>query len=653
MTKRAVPLAERRNQLLDEPGADTSPENEVHDHDSHHGAIASTDLIRIALILLVATLLWFRLWDGFGHLRLVGLAATLAGGYPIFKEAFENMRQRRMTMELSMTIALVAALAIGEEVTALVITGFVLAAEILEGLTVSRGRRAIGQLLDLLPRVVWVRRHEQVMEIPIQELRSADLVLVRPGSRIPVDGTVVSGESFVDQAAITGEPMPVQKRAGSAVLAGTVNQSGALEVRGDRIGRDTSFGRIIDAVEHAEHRRAPIQKTADRLAGYLVYFAAGAAAVTFLVTRDVRSTISVIIVAGACGVAAGTPLAILGAIGRAARAGAIIKGGVHLEALWAIDTVVLDKTGTVTFGDARVRAVYPAAGASARRLLEAAAIAEFPSEHPIGRAIIKHASDQGLSAPEPTEFSYRPGHGVRAVYAGEEILVGTSDFVTASRLSELPRDVGSSTMVFVIRGGQYLGGIAVDDVPRPEAGRAVAEMRSLGLKTVLLTGDSRSATELIAWDLGVDSFETDLLPEAKLARVEALCKTRKVAMIGDGINDAPALVAATVGVAMGSGTDVARESADIVLIGNNLLKFVDTVRLARRTRGVILQNFVGTVIVDGAGIALAAAGALTPLLAAVIHVTSELVFVLNAARLVSADDIDLTGRRVSSARERA
>jgi heavy metal translocating P-type ATPase len=652
MTKPAVPLAEPADRLLDERGADTSSEDEPHDHDSRPGAIASTDLIRIVLILFVATLLWFRVWDAFGHQRLVGLAATLAGGYPIFKEAFDHMRQRRMTMELSMTIALVAALAIGEEVTALVITGFVLAAEILEGLTVSRGRRAIGQLLDLLPRVVWVRRHEQVTEIPIEELRPADLVIVRPGSRIPVDGTVVGGESFVDQAPITGEPRPVKKSVGSAVLAGTVNQSGALEVRCDRIGRDTSFGRIIDAVEHAEHRRAPIQKTADRLAGYLVYFAAAAAAVTFLVTRDVRSTISVIIVAGACGVAAGTPLAILGAIGRAARAGAIIKGGLHLEALWGIDTVVLDKTGTVTFGDARVRATYPVSGGSARQLLEAAAIAEFPSEHPIGRAIIKHAAGQGLSAPEPTEFSYRPGQGVRAVYAGEEILVGTSDFVTTNRLSSLPGDVGS-TMVFVIRGGQYLGGIAVDDVPRPEAGRAVAEMRSLGLKTVLLTGDSRPATELIAWDLGVDSFETDLLPEAKLARVEALCKTRKVAMIGDGINDAPALVAATVGVAMGSGTDVARESADIVLIGNNLLKFVDTVRLARRTRGVILQNFVGTVVVDGAGIALAAAGALTPLLAAVIHVTSELLFMLNAARLVSADDIDLTGRRVSSARERA
>ena len=223
MTKLAVPPAEHRNQLFDEPGTDTPPKDEADDHDSGHGAIASTDLIRIALILLVATLLWFRVWDGFGHQRLVGLAATLAGGYPIFKEAFDHMRQRRMTMELSMTIALVAALAIGEVVTALVITAFVLVAEILERLTVSRGRRAIGQLLDLLPRVVWVRRHEQVTEIPIQELRPVDLVMVRPGSRIPVDGTVVSGESFVDQATITGEPMPVHKRAGSAVLAGTVN----------------------------------------------------------------------------------------------------------------------------------------------------------------------------------------------------------------------------------------------------------------------------------------------------------------------------------------------------------------------------------------------------------------------------------------------
>ena len=299
-----------------------------------------------------------------------------------------------------------------------------------------------------------------------------------------------------------------------------------------------------------------------------------------------------------------------------------------------IDTVVLDKTGTVTFGDARVRAVYPAARVSVRQVLEAAAIAECRSEHPIGRAVVRHATEQRIFVPEPSKSSSLPGQGVSALYGSEEILVGSSDFITAGRLTALPGDGGGSTTVFVMRGGQYLGGIAVADVPRPEAKRAVADMKSLGLKTYMFTGDSRAATEQIARDLGIDDFEAGLLPEEKLARVEVLAKEHRVAMIGDGVNDAPALVAATVGVAMGSGTDVARESADIVLIGSDLLKFVDTVRLARRTRGIILQNFVGTLMVDGVGIALAAVGVLTPLSAAVIHVTSELLFVLNSARLV-------------------
>jgi len=511
----------------------------------------------------------------------------------------------------------------------------VLAAEILEGVTVAHGRRAIGDLLDSLPRRVLVRRNGDLSDVGVDQLQANDEVMILPGGRIPVDGVVVGGESFVDESAITGEPVPVTKRAGTPVFAGSINQSGALQIRSQRIGQDTSFGRIIHAVERAAKSRAPIQKTADRLAGYLVYFALASAAVTLIATRDARATLSVIIVAGACGVAAGTPLAVLGAIGRAARNGVIIKGGVHLESLWGIDTVVLDRTGTVTFGDVRVRAIYPSSGISANQVVEAAIIAECRSEHPIGRAIVKYAADRRISAPEPNAFFTVPGRGVTAFYGQEEILVGSCDFISGGQVSERPLDVAASTMVFVMRRGQYLGGISVSDVPRPEAKRAIAEMQALGLKTYILSGDSPLAGRQVAQDLGVDAFEGNLLPEEKLTRIEALEKTRRVAMIGDGVNDAPAMMAATVGVAMGSGTDVARESADMVLIGNDLVKFVDTVRLARRTHGIIVQNFAGTLLVDLAGIALAAGGVLSPLMAAAIHVTSELVFILNSARLVS------------------
>src|SRR3984893_14524749 len=286
----------------------------------HRGAVAWRDLARIGCAALAAAAVWLRVWEPFPHVSVIGVFGTIVGGWPIFDEAWMNIRQRRMTMELSMTIALVAALAIGEFFTALMITTFVLVAEVLEGLTVGRGRRAIRDLLDFLPASATVRRSNGTVRIAISLIKAGDAVLVAPGERVPVDGSVRAGQSYVDQATITGESTPVEKTAGSHVYAGTINQSGVLEILVERLGRDTSFGKIIDAVERAERSQAPVQKTADRYAGYLVYFALACAAVTFAVTRDARSTISVIIVAGACGIAAGTPLAILGAIAPAARA---------------------------------------------------------------------------------------------------------------------------------------------------------------------------------------------------------------------------------------------------------------------------------------------------------------------------------------------
>jgi heavy metal translocating P-type ATPase len=587
---------------------------------------------------LAAVAVWFRLWEPFAHVSVIGVAATLIGGYPIFKEAFENIVERKMTMELSMTIALVSALTIGEFFTALVITGFVLAAEVLEGLTVGRGRRAIQSLLDFLPRTVAVRRRGQVIEVPSDQVQVGETVIVKPGGHIPVDGIVLGGRSFVEQAAITGEAMPVEKAIGDAVFAGTINQSGALEIAAQKLGRDTTFGRIIEAVEHAEKSRAPIQKTADRLAGYLVYFALGAAVLTFIITHNVRSTISVVIVAGACGIAAGTPLAILGAIGRAAHQGAIIKGGLYLEALAAVDTVLLDKTGTLTFGTPQIREVISANGFTERQIVAAASIAERKSEHPLAKAIVARATELAIPPADPDEFSYTPGKGVRVTYLGEEILVGSRALLIQHAMTSIPINgdgTDGASGVYVARGGRLLGAIRIADVLRPEAKNAVAAMRHMGLTTVLLSGDSQSVTSSVGRDLGVDEAVGELLPEQKARWVTGLRqKNRKVAMVGDGINDAPALVEANVGIAMGSGTDVARESADVILIGSDLSKLVETLRVARRCHGIIMQNFVGTLVVDSIGVGMGAFGLLNPLLAAFIHVTSELAFILNSTRLL-------------------
>jgi Cd2+/Zn2+-exporting ATPase/Cu+-exporting ATPase len=567
----------------------------------------------------------------------VAFLATLVGGYPIFREAFEALRQRRMTMELSMTIALVSALAIGEALTALVIVLFVLIAEVLEHMTVDRGRRAIKDLLDLLPRTIEVRRAGSVTEVSGDSLALGEVVVIRPGGRVPVDGVVETGHSFVDQSAITGESLPVEKVPGAQVFAGTVNQSGALEVRTTGIGRDTTFAKIVEAVERAEQSRAPIQKTADRLAGYLVYFALGAAALTFLVTRDARSTISVVIVAGACGIAAGTPLAILGAVGRAARQGAIVKGGIHVEVLGRVDTVVLDKTGTLTLGEPRVVGVQPADGITSQQLLEAAAIAELPSEHPLAKAIVAKARAEGLNLPDPDRFAYAPGKGVVCSFGGETIAVGNRGLLVGQAI-EVPDRAHDGPAVLVARGGRFFGALKVADVVRPEAASAIAELKKMGLRTVLLTGDAASVAQEVGARLGVDEVVAELLPEQKLDRVRALQgEARQVAMVGDGINDAPALAQADVGIAMGSGTDVARESADVVLLGNDLLKLVEALRIARRCRAIILQNFVGTLVVDGLGMLLAALRFLNPLLAAFIHVSSELLFILNSTRLLPSN----------------
>jgi heavy metal translocating P-type ATPase len=604
-------------------------------HEEHGHRVRRGDLVRIGVVVFAVAVSWFFPWEPVLGINAVALMATLVGGYPIYREAFEALRERRMTMELSMTIALVAALSIRETFTAVVIVLFVLIAEVLEHLTVDRGRRAIKDLLDLLPRTVAVRRQDGVADVSAGAIVVGDVVVIRPGERVPVDGVVLIGHSFVDQATITGESLPTEKVPGASVFAGTINQSGALEIRTIGIGRDTTFAKIVEAVEHAQESRAPIQKTADRLAGYLVYFALAAAALTFLLTRDARSTISVIIVAGACGIAAGTPLAILGAVGRAARQGAIVKGGIYIEVLGRVDTIVLDKTGTLTLGEPQIVRVHPAPGSTAAELLEAAAIAELPSEHPLAKAVLVRAKADGIKPSDPDHFSCTPGKGIVCSLAGEAIVVGNRTLLEGECVA-LP-DVDVASTVLVARAGRFLGSLQVADVVRPEAAAAIAEIRRMGIRTVLLTGDANSIAQEVGSRLGVDELLAELLPDQKLDKIRELQRAgKRVAMVGDGINDAPALAQADVGIAMGSGTDVARESADVVLLGNDLLKLVEALRIARRCRGIIWQNFAGTLAVDGLGIVLAGLGFLNPLLAAFIHVSSELLFILNSTRLLPA-----------------
>jgi heavy metal translocating P-type ATPase len=608
--------------------------------DEHKTGFA--EYVRLALMAAVIAASLVGWWRHFMNRDWLAFVATLIGGCPIFEKAWENFRKRRMTMELSMTIALVAALCIGQFFTALVIAFFVLFAELFEGYTVGGGRRAIQRLIDSLPRHVTVRRGGQERKLGTQEISRGETIVIRPGERIPTDGEVRKGHSFVDQSSITGESLPVEKVAGSKVFAGTINKDGVLEVRVEKIGRDTTFGRIIEIVEQAEKSKAPVERVSDRLAAGLVYFAMGAAVLTFIVTRNLTSTIAVIIVAGACGVAAGTPLAVLAGIGSAARRGIIIKGGLYLEQLSQISTVVLDKTGTLTLGVPEIMSITTLNSASEEEVLQTAAIAEQHSEHPLGEAIVRRARERNVPLREYANLHYLPGKGLTCEDNGSKIVVGSRALFEERGLSvpaefaaesSTTRSMGETT-VLVGRDRRVLGAVTLADQLRGEARQAVARLKSLNLRTILLTGDSSNTAKTIGDSLGVDEAIGDLLPQQKLEKIRLLLQRgNKVVMVGDGVNDAPALAEATVGVAMGQGTDVALETADVTLMTNDLSRLLEVLAISKRCYGVIMFNFWGTILVDTAGIALAFFGLLAPILAALIHVGSELAFILNSARL--------------------
>ena len=629
------------------------------------------DVVRIAVVGLAALGAWVAEATGTPGWAVgaVGAVVLAVGCWPLLVEAAGDLRERRMSMELSMLLAIVAAAVIGEWVTALAVTVFALCAEVLEELSMDRGRDALTDLMSFLPQTARVvgapdaaetaesaesaeaSQSSGVTEVPLDEVRPGQVIALSPGGRVPVDGVVRTGRADVDQSRITGEALPVQVGPGDRVPAGSITR-GALELEVERVGEESSYGRIVAAVRHAQSSRAPVQRLADRLAARIVYLALAAALVTFLVTRDVRATISVIIVAGACGVAAGTPLAVLAAIARAARCGAFVKDGTHLEQLSAVDTVVVDKTGTLTVGEPRVVSILPTeAAAGEDEVLALAAAAEWNSEHPIGRAIYAEAAVRDLTVPMPGDVAYSPGAGVSAHVEGRRITVGrcrgqghqperdTDGCEDEAALStESDPEAPSATSVVEVRAdGQLLGTIALADRLRQGAAAAVRDLGDMGLEVLMLTGDSAASARHVAGLLGLTEKQVraDLLPTDKEEVVDSLRRAgKRVAMVGDGVNDAPALGAADVGIAMGTGTDVAREAGDVVLVGSAPADLVETVRVARRARRIIMVNFVGTVVVDVVGMIAAGLGLLGPVAAALVHVVSESAFILNSARLV-------------------
>ena len=508
---------------------------------------------------------------------------------------------------------------------------------------------AVRALMDLSPKTALVRRGDALQEIPVEQVRPGDTVVVRSGGRIPVDGTVLSGRADVDQSALTGESVPVEKAPGDPVYAATVAASGYLEFRADTEAKDTTLAQIVRLVEQAGGSKAPIARLADKIAGVFVPVVMGISLITFAVWMllgyglefSLNCSVSVLVISCPCALGLATPVAIMVGTGRGAQMGVLFKNAEALENLHRVNTVVLDKTGTLTTGTPQVTDILPGA-VSARELKRLAAALEQKSEHPFARAILAAAD---APYPQAEDFETLPGRGVTAVIEGVRLYGGNKRLmeergVSVPNLSGLSRE-GKTPLYFAREDGSYLGAIAAADVLRPDSPAAIAELRQLGLEIVMLTGDNRDTAQAIAAKAGITRVISDVLPTDKASAVEELRgKGRRVLMVGDGINDAPALATADVGMAIGAGTDIAVESADVVLIGRSLVLAAEAIRLSRATIHNIRQNLFWAFFYNCLGIPIAAGVlylplgiTLSPMLGAAAMSLSSVFVVTNALRL--------------------
>ena len=586
-------------------------------------------------------------WDIGPYSLNAGLAllATLFGGYLRFISGFKDIFNRKITVNVFVTVALIATIAIGEFRPAALIVFIMAVAGALESYTLDKTRRSIRALLDLTPKMATVRRGEQEVAILASEVQIGDIVVIRPGGRIPVDGDVVAGHSCVNQAPITGESIPVEKFKGAEVFGGTLNETGRLEIQTTKVGKDTTLAKIVHLVEQAQGTKAPIQNLADRFTVWFLPTVLVIASVAFLTSGDIKVAVSVLLVACPCAFAIATPTAVTAGISNMARRAVLIKGGVFLELAKKMDVLLVDKTGTFTFGRPKVVDVVAFDGMSEEEVLRLAAIAEKYSEHPLARSVMTRAKEYGIQIPDPHEFKIEIAMGVTARLDGKKILVGKNEFLrdkgvpitecienTISAQTEQGR-----TTILVANDLKPVGLIAIADEIRPETPHAIASLKAMGIKKItMLTGDNHKVAKAVAEEIGVDDFQAELLPEQKLRFVEKLQKQGLiVGMIGDGINDAPALALADVGIAMGAaGTDVAIETADVTLMNDDISQVVNFMDMSRKVLLRIKLNIFFSIIYNVIGFILAGFGMLTPVLAVIFQEAGCITVVFSSTLLL-------------------
>ncbi|MFH0345931.1 copper-exporting P-type ATPase CopA [Bacillus vallismortis] len=589
-------------------------------------------------------------------------------GWPFYAGAYKALRNKSANMDVLVALGTTAAYAyslyitiqsLGShghtaglyyETSAILLT-LILLGKLFETKAKGRSSDAIKKLMKLQAKTATVVRDGQEQIIPIDEVLVNDIVYVKPGERIPVDGEVIEGRSAVDESMITGESLPVDKHPGDSVTGATVNSNGFLKIKAVNVGKDTALSHIIKIVEEAQGSKAPIQRLADQISGIFVPIVLGIAVLTFLIWYlwaapgdfgdAISKVIAVLVIACPCALGLATPTSIMAGSGRAAEFGILFKGGEHLEKTHRLDTIVLDKTGTVTNGKPRLTDAIPFGHFEETELLQFTAAAETGSEHPLGEAIVAGVKGKGLEIPKLNSFEAKVGAGVLAEAGGKTILVGTRKLMESeqiehgdllAQMEELEAE--GKTVMLVSIDGEAAGLVAVADTIKDTSREAVARLKALGLDVIMMTGDNRRTAEAIAKEAGITSVIAEVLPEQKAADISRLQKEgRQTAMVGDGINDAPALATADIGMAIGTGTDIAMETADITLIRGDLNSIADAIRMSRLTMKNIKQNLFWALGYNSLGIPIAALGFLAPWIAGAAMAFSSVSVVLNALRL--------------------
>ena len=572
----------------------------------------------------------------------LALAAVGVGGLGIVWGALRGLWQRQVNVDELVSIAVIASVLAGEHLSAALVVFMMIFGQLLEEATSQRATAALEHLAALQPERAHRVDGDTIEEVDVDDLQTGDAVLARPGERLPVDGVVLAGAAAVDETLVTGESLPVHKEPGQRVYAGTLNQDGALTIRTEAVGEQAYVGQISRLLDALEEERAPIVRVADRYAKYFTPAILIVAAATWLISRELSAALAVLIIACPCALVLATPTAIVAGVANAARQGILIKGGARFEAAGAVDTVAVDKTGTLTWGTPVVRRVIPADGVQAKTLLTLAAAVERFSEHPLGKALVRHATAQALTLPAAEDFRAFPGRGVAGRAGSQEIVVGTRELLHDQGVADIPTQEAApqeGSVLLVAVDGRFRGWVQFADTARPDAAQAIEHLHALGIRrVVMLTGDRQQEAKRLAAAVGINDWRARLLPEDKVDWIRGAREAgSRVAMAGDGVNDAPALAAADLGIVMGgTGTAVAAETADIALMRGDIGQLPTAIAISRMTLRGVKQNLLFALVWNLVGIALAATGVLGPIAAALAHNLGSVAVVVNAARFVAA-----------------